>query len=824
MLKLKKTLAMFLAVLMVSAGALSAVITTSAKDFSDVAPDNDFAAQIDMLSDIGVIKGTTDTEFSPNEKVTREQMALLLYRLMTGKDNSGRVNTSPFKDLYEPDYNGAISWAHANGFILGTSANTFEPTGGIILQDAIAMITRALGQTNDKTNAGYPWSYIDIGNRLGLTEGLENISYEQTLTRAQTAAILHNAITADYIITKTVSGTTIPVVTTVLRYVYGYESGTAFITATNTFALPGTTTVIRNGYAEIDIVNDNGDIDAAYIKVSDLGISGDVNEYLGESFRVFYNVNERTGIASVLGAANESHAKDVNAFTVGSGNSFVQIDGVKYNVVETYSDSTATNANELLVFLYDEDATLSPVTTNAALAELGGFFNMKLIYDGGSEIASRAILMPLTHAELDITNAGAINAAGGLKESELTGGLINRDGAKDGDRVLYYFNNEAKRLVIEEKLQKILNVKVTRLSATSAIIGGKTFALGVAGTDFTAEAVAAKLNVGESYDIIVRAGAVIDASAASGEEAYASTYLIAMSTATPVVHKDRVCYFMTANIGGKNVNVYVTNASVVNGDVYRYEADEDGILTLTSADNDKFAQSGELKTVIDSASSATIAKDSNVYYTLTNGETVNKFITDADTVIVVKNASGIAYKTGAYASTFTVNDGAKIVAVMKDSTGSVETLKYLYISNGSLGSALDTASFVKVLEKTATEQVNGSAMTVYTVYNFANGKIETLYSESASLSVGTSYLLNENGHITESEKSLASGEVTGYAGNTITIGDATYTLAEGAIISEIEVSSSGEFSAKALTSSEVYGKNVSFVADGNIISRIIVNG
>ncbi|MBQ8207409.1 MAG: S-layer homology domain-containing protein [Clostridia bacterium] len=823
MLKLRKTLAVFLAILMVSAGALSAVITTSAKDFSDVAPDNAYAAQIDMLSDIGVIVGTTDTEFSPNEKVTREQMALLLYRLMTGKDNSGRVNTSPFRDLYEPTYNGAISWAYACGYILGTSASTFNPTGGITHQDAIAMITRALGQTNDKTDAGYPWSFIDIGNRLGLSEGLENIPYEQTLTRAQTAAILHNAITADYIVTKTVSGATVPMVTTVLRYVYGYESGTAFITATNSFALPGTTTVVRNGYAEIDIINDGGDIDAAYVKVSDLGITGDVNEYLGESFRVFYNINERTGIASVLGAANESYAKDVNAFTVGSGNAFVQIDGVKYNVVDTYSDSTATNANELLVFVYDEDATLAQVTTNAGLAELGGFFSLKMIYDGGSEIASRAILMPLTHAELDITSAGEINIAGSNKESELTGGLINRDGAKDGDRVLYYFNNEVKRLVIEEKLEKIMNVKVTRISSTSAVIGGKTYALGVAGTDFTAENVAAKLSIGESFDIIVRGNSVIDASAASGEEAYASTYLIAMSTATPVVHNDRVCYFMTANIGGKNLNVYVTNASVVNGDVYRYEADEDGILTLTAADNEKFAQSGELKTVIDSASSATIAKNGNVYYTLTNGETVNKFITDDDTIIVVKTASGILYKTGAYASTITVNDGSKIVAVMKDSAGSVETLKYLYISDGSLGSALDSSSFVKVLEKTATEQVNGSAMTVYTVYNFANGKIESLYSASASLSVGTIYMLDEGGHITESEKSLESGEVTGYAGNTVTIGENTYTLASDAIISEIEVSSSGEFSAKSLNLAELYGKNVSFVSDGTTISRIIVN-
>ena len=823
MLKLKKTLSMLMAVIMICAGAFSAVITTGAKEFSDVAPDNAFEAQIDMLSDIGVIVGTTDTEFSPNENVTREQMALLLYRLMTGKDNSGRVNTSPFRDLYDPTYNGAISWAYACGYILGTGENTFDPKGGITHQDAIAMITRALGQTNEKTDAGYPWSFIDIGNRLGLSEGLHHVPFERTLTRAETAAILYNAITAEYITTKTVSGTIVPMATTILRYVYGYESGTAFITATNNFALPGTTTVIRNGYAEVSILGDDGKLEGAYVKTSDLGISGDVNNHLGDSFRVFYNLNERTGIASIIGAADESFGKNVNAFTVGNGNAYVLINGVKYNVVETYSSSSATNANELLVFAFDEDETLAAVTTNEALAQMGGFFTMKLIFDGNSEIASRAILMPLTLAELDITNAGEINIAGGNKDSQLTGGFINRDNAKDGDKVLYYFNSNVKRLVIEEKLTKETNVKVTRITATNAVIGGKTYTLGIPGTEFTAESVAAKLTIGESFDIVTRENAVIDATPATGETTYASTYLVAMSGVTPVVHKDRVCYFMTANIGGKNVNVYVTNSDVTVGDVYRYESDNDGILTLIGADNDKFAQNGEIKTVIGNASSATIEKNGNVYYTLTSGNITNKFITDNDTVIVVKTPSGIIYKTGAYASTFTVNDNSKIVAIMKDSAGNVETLKYLYISDGSLGSALDSSSFVQILENSATEQVNGVTLSLYTVYNFAKGKIEQLHSASSSLSVGNIYMLNEAGQITTSEKVLNSGEVTGYAGNTITIGENTYNLASNAIISEIELNSSNEFTVKTLTLSELFGKNVSFVNDGNTISRIIVN-
>ena len=159
-----------------------------AKDFSDVDNMSFAKTEIDMLSDIGVIKGTGESEFSPDAPVTREQMAAFLFRLMLNKDDAGRVNTTKFNDLYEPYYNGVISWAYASGYILGTSATTFEPTEGITLQDAMAMLVRALGQEKENMNSGYPWSYINAGIKLGLDRGLEDIPYDQTLTRAETAA------------------------------------------------------------------------------------------------------------------------------------------------------------------------------------------------------------------------------------------------------------------------------------------------------------------------------------------------------------------------------------------------------------------------------------------------------------------------------------------------------------------------------------------------------------------------------------------------------------------------------------------------------------
>lgn len=818
---LKKNFAVLMTFVIIGTTAITGIFSASAVDFDDVSSSFTYLEQIDMLSDIGIIKGTSENEFSPDEKVTREQMALLLYRLMTGNDNSGRVNTSPFTDLYEPEYNGAISWAYANGFIFGTGNNTFDPKGGITLRDALAMVTRALGQTNDKSNAAYPWSYIGIGERLGLTEDIGGVSYTDTLTRAETAALLYNALTADYVVTKNVSGSQVASTTTILRYVYGYEAGAAFITATNRYALPGSATVVKNGLASVSIIGEDGSTVNTFVNASELELSNDIDSHLGEGVRVFYRLNDRTGIASILGASTAGMSKTVSSFSYDSAKDLIKIDGVGYKVVENYSNSVSTNLNELTVFAYNGTSTLTQVRTGAELAALDGFFSLKLIFDGSSSIASRAIIMPLSYAELDISSLGSINIAGGLKESELSGGFVNTASAKDGDIVLYHYDSNASRLVIAEKAELVYSVTLGRLTTTSAKFGEKVYELGVSGTGFDASAIYASLTVGEKYDLTVFGNRIIKAEPTSGSTAFSSTYLIALSTATPVVHNDNVCYFMKASIGGVSTNVYVKNGSVSVGDIYRYEADENGILSLISANETGFINRDEIKTVVDHASGMTIDRNGRVNYTLSQGSISVDFVTDADTVIAVGTANGIVYKTGAYASTITVNDASKVVAIMKDNVGSVETLKYLYISSGSLGNALDTSSYVKVLSNIALEYVNGNVMTAYKVFDLTSGSVKTLYSANTSLENGKIYILDEAGHITANEKTLESGSVTGYTGNIVTIGSSTYRLAENAIICTLVSGANGEFTVRNLSLSEIYGNTVSFITSGGEITRII---
>lgn len=174
--------------------------------FTDLNEDNEYLVEaVELLSEIGVVKGTSDSTFGTDALVTREQMAAFVYRFMkSGRSSEGGINTTPFTDLDDPTYFNMISWANASGIIKGTSPTTFNPKGSITLQDAYTMLVRALVRTFDyetEKELVYPDGYIEFAEREGimLNKGIDSsINYRDALTRGDIAIILYNAFFADF--------------------------------------------------------------------------------------------------------------------------------------------------------------------------------------------------------------------------------------------------------------------------------------------------------------------------------------------------------------------------------------------------------------------------------------------------------------------------------------------------------------------------------------------------------------------------------------------------------------------------------------------------
>ncbi len=841
----KKILSLALAALMIMS---TFAVSTSAKNFTDVPSDYKYAEQINIISDIGVTVGTSATEYSPETPVARDQMALLLYRLMVGNDNAGKVNTTPFTDLRDPTYNGAISWAYANGYILGTSATKFDPAAGITLQDAMTMLVRILGHENDKMVSGYPWTYINSAVKLDLDVELEDVDYTKTLTRGETAALLFNALTAEYIIPKTAAnGATLFETSTIIEKIFGYKLEEATIVATNDYSTGAAQTVVKDGYVSLSYEDANGDSKMITVPYADLGLDGSANANLGKRVKVIYSIDSAKN-AKVLGATEigrEDKLTDgIEVLKKNDAIEHIEIDGVKYQVVEQLSDKLSTNANELLVFAYDNDEKLTQITSNEALAAILGVYEARVIFDNRSdEVASRIIIKPYGFDKLEISGKGEYNIADSLKADELEGGITNTAKADDGDFVLYYFNEANKSLEIASVVPVSAAQTVNRLTETTVRLGNTTYELGCEALGITAESIKRQLTVGEKVRVVAVNGMILAIS--DGIEAgSASNYLITLTESRPVFTNGTFGYAVKVNIDGNVMSVFSETEGVVAGKAYRYTVNDDGVYTLIpyvvnsgiiDSGNHQFVQNAngadELAVIVEEANGVTLT-DKGASYEMNTGissfvssseafQGNIDFITGKETVIIVGDGDGsYTVRKGEFDGSITVEDGAYVAAIFDNEIGNVEAIRYLYISNGSIGGATSTVKAVKVLEYIGIEYVDGKVYAVYNTLNLDTGNVEQLNSVSTDLVPGNNYKLNNDGTVSAVSAEIAGGIITGYTNGTVTIGTDTFALAENVNIFEIDE----DFDVKSLKLSSAYMSNVEYITNDGKVTSIIVLG
>lgn len=120
--------------------------TVNAEVFEDVAADDWYGQAVAWAASEGIASGTSAETFSPNAAVTREQLAALLcnFAAQQGVDTTACSDLSSFDDAATvSDWaQDAVSWAHAEGLLAGTSATTLSPQGEATRAQLAAMLVR----------------------------------------------------------------------------------------------------------------------------------------------------------------------------------------------------------------------------------------------------------------------------------------------------------------------------------------------------------------------------------------------------------------------------------------------------------------------------------------------------------------------------------------------------------------------------------------------------------------------------------------------------------------------------------------------------------
>ena len=101
--------------------------------FADVPGGKYYSAAVSWAAGEGIVTGSGSGNFNPTGKLTREQLAVVLYRYAQyeGRDVSRRADLSAYKDGAKVSSwaKDAMSWAVAEGLITGSNQKNLTPGG-----------------------------------------------------------------------------------------------------------------------------------------------------------------------------------------------------------------------------------------------------------------------------------------------------------------------------------------------------------------------------------------------------------------------------------------------------------------------------------------------------------------------------------------------------------------------------------------------------------------------------------------------------------------------------------------------------------------------
>lgn len=175
--------------------------------FTDVSTSDWFYDDVAFVYKNGLFSGTDSRSFSPNASMTRAMLVTVLYRLEGKPTVTGR---SSFTDVRSGAYyEKAVIWAAANGIVTGTDSTSFSPDAKVTREQLAAILYRyaqyrkldtdASAKLNSFTDADSVSAYASEALGWAVSEGLINGASGKLMpkgdaTRAQVAAILHRFV------------------------------------------------------------------------------------------------------------------------------------------------------------------------------------------------------------------------------------------------------------------------------------------------------------------------------------------------------------------------------------------------------------------------------------------------------------------------------------------------------------------------------------------------------------------------------------------------------------------------------------------------------
>ena len=202
--KQKRMGAIFMALVLGFSLNLTAFAAGEGTVFSDVAADAWYTDAVAYVRDNGLMGGTSDTTFEPEGTMTRSMLSATLYRLAGSPTVTGE---DAFSDTEEGVwYTDAVLWASQQGLVGGYGNGLFGTNDPVTREQIAVLLWRYAGSpaaeagadfADEGTISDYAAQAVDWARASGVVSGAEGNRFlpQSNATRAQVAAILRNYLT-----------------------------------------------------------------------------------------------------------------------------------------------------------------------------------------------------------------------------------------------------------------------------------------------------------------------------------------------------------------------------------------------------------------------------------------------------------------------------------------------------------------------------------------------------------------------------------------------------------------------------------------------------
>ena len=180
-------------------------------NFTDVEENGWYHTGVDFMVRNGFMNGVADDAFDVDGNLTRAQLVTILYRIAGEPESTA---TNPFADVADGQwYTNAVIWAAENGIVKGVNTTTFAPNDQITREQIATILFRyAKAEKVEGKLVGFPdaekvsdyaadamaWA-VEQGliNGISESDGETYLAPQETATRAQIAVILMRYLTAE---------------------------------------------------------------------------------------------------------------------------------------------------------------------------------------------------------------------------------------------------------------------------------------------------------------------------------------------------------------------------------------------------------------------------------------------------------------------------------------------------------------------------------------------------------------------------------------------------------------------------------------------------